>query len=107
MEQIINQRNNDINAIGEIMGNINEMAKDLAKETKEQGDKLIKLDDNIGVAEQNADDALEQLKSAANHQKKAGKCTKWLVCLIFTLLVAVGLIIYFVFIKKDDKKQQQ
>ena len=40
------------------MGNINDMAKDLAFETKEQGDKLLKLDKNMEDAEKNADDAL-------------------------------------------------
>ena len=67
MEQIIAQRNEDINSIAELMGNINEMAKDLAIETKNQGDKLLNIDGNMGVAEKNAEDALDQLKSAANH----------------------------------------
>jgi len=88
------------------MANINDMAKDLAKETKEQGDKLNKLDDNITVAEKNADDALDQLKSAAHHSKKATKCTKCLIIFIILLLIAVALIIYFVFIKKKDDTKQ-
>ena len=97
MSNIIEQRNQDINQIGDIMANINDMAKDLAIETKEQGDKLVNLDNNMGKAEKNADEALDQLKSASKHQKKAGKCTKILIALIIIILIAVGLVIYFEF----------
>ena len=41
---VIAQRKEDINNIADIMANINEMAKDLAIETKKQGEKLNKLD---------------------------------------------------------------
>ena len=44
------------------MGNINDMAKDLAIETREQGEKLEKLDDNMADADKNADEALKELK---------------------------------------------
>lgn len=104
MQNIITQRNQDINQIGDIMSNINDMAKDLATETKDQGDKLLKLDSNMGEAEKNADDALIELKSAANHSRKAGRCTKCLIWLILILVLGVGLIVYFVFIRGGDEK---
>ena len=81
------------------MGNINEMAKDLAIETRNQGEKLEKLDDNMAVADKNAEDALGELKQAASHQKKAGKCTRYLICFLFLIIIGVGAIIYFNFIK--------
>jgi t-SNARE complex subunit (syntaxin) len=93
------QRNQDINQIGEIMANLNDMARDLAIETRAQGEKLNKLHENIEVAEKNVDDAHEQLKQAAGHQRRAGKCTKCLVILILLLLISVALIIYFNYIK--------
>ena len=62
MKDVIDQRNEDINKIGDIMGNINEMAKDIAMETKIQGEKLEKLDDNMAAADENASEALDQLK---------------------------------------------
>ena len=49
------------------MGNINEMAKDLAVETREQGEKLERLDDNMADADKNAEEALDELKQAASH----------------------------------------
>lgn len=99
MQETLNQRNQDINQIGEIMANLNEMARDLAIETKAQGEKLLKLHENVEVAEQNVEEAHEQLKQAATHQRRAGKCTRCLVILIFLLLISVALIIYFNFIK--------
>lgn len=43
------------------MSNINQIANDIAIETKNQGDKLLKLDENMAVAEKNAEDALDEL----------------------------------------------
>ena len=82
------------------MANINEMARDLAIETKEQGNKLNRLDQNMAVADNNAEEALDQLKKGRKHQKSAGKCMKCLIAIIILALIAVGLIVYFNFIKK-------
>jgi hypothetical protein len=40
------------------MSDINSIAKDLAVETNQQGEKLLKLDENMAVAEDNAEAAL-------------------------------------------------
>ena len=58
MENIIAQRKEDINSIASIMNDINAMAKDIAKETTAQGEKLQKLDDNMAEADKNASEAL-------------------------------------------------
>ena len=42
---IIKQRNEDVNAIADIMQNINSIAKDLAIEVKDGGEKLDKLNE--------------------------------------------------------------
>ena len=57
-------------------------------------------DHSTGDFYKNAEEALDELKQAASHQKKAGRCTKWLICIMFCMLVGVGLIVYFNFIKK-------
>ena len=77
------------------MGDINDMAKDLAIETKNQGEKLQKLDENMAQADNNAGEALSELKSARKNQKGASKCQTCLIGLISVILLAVGLIIYF------------
>lgn len=59
MQNVIDQRKEDINTIAELMSNINSIAKDIAIETKAQGEKLEKLDENITTAEDNASKALK------------------------------------------------
>lgn len=44
------------------MNDINEIAKDLALETHNQGENLKRLDANVTVARDNAKDGLEQLE---------------------------------------------
>lgn len=46
------------------MSNINSIAQDIAIETKNQGEKLQKLDENMTVAEKNAEEALDELQQA-------------------------------------------
>ena len=61
MQNVIDQRKEDIDTIAALMSNINEIAKDIAIETQAQGEKLEKLDENITVADENATKALKQL----------------------------------------------
>ena len=48
-----------------------EMAKSLLTETRLQGSKLEKLDDNMAGTEKNVDKAVVKLVSARDNQKKA------------------------------------
>ena len=64
MENIISQRKADISNIANIMSDINSIAKDIAMETQEQGEKLARLDENMHVADKNASEALDELKEA-------------------------------------------
>ena len=43
------------------MSNINSIASDIAIETASQGEKLMKLDDNMTKADKNTEDALDEL----------------------------------------------
>lgn len=58
MTNVIGQRKEDINNIANIMSNINAIAKDLAIETTQQGEKLKRLDQNMAEADNNAEAAL-------------------------------------------------
>lgn len=64
MEAQIIERKQDIDTIANIMTNINSIAKDIAVETQNQGEKLQKLDENMLIAEKNAEDALDELQQA-------------------------------------------
>lgn len=61
VQNVIDQRKDDINTIATLMSNINMIAKDIAVETSAQGEKLEKLDENITVADENASNALKEL----------------------------------------------
>lgn len=53
-ESQIHQRKQDIDEIASIMQNINSLANDIAIETSQQKEKLVKLDDQMEVADDNA-----------------------------------------------------
>ena len=94
MAAVIGQRKDDINAIGDIMANINEMAGAIAKETTEQGEKLARLDENMAAADANVEDGVKELKQAAVHQKKAGRCMYFLVGVIFVCIVILAIFLF-------------
>ena len=87
MAAVIGQRKDDINAIGDIMANINEMASAIAKETTEQGEKLARIEKNMTAANQNVENGVKELKQSAVHQKKAGNCINFLVGVIFICII--------------------
>ena len=91
MENIINERKNDINAIAAIMGDINELAKDIAKETSIQGENLLKVDESMNEAKDNAEAGLQELQEAQVHSRRTGKCTYFLVGIIMLCLVVLGI----------------
>ena len=67
------------------------------------------MTDVINKADENADEGLQELKSAQNYQKKAGKCQCCLIWIILIALVTSGIIVYFKVIKpnqdsSDDNK---
>jgi len=57
------------------------------------------------VADKNAESALDELKSAAKHQKKGGMCMKLLVCVILLCLIIIGSIIIGTMGGGDDEKK--
>ena len=64
MDEAINSRKQEINQIEKIMTDINSIAKDLAVNTKDQGEKLGRLDEHITHAQVNTKEALNQLEEA-------------------------------------------
>ena len=87
------------------MANLNGLAKDLAIEVEDQGKKLVKLEENMEAADDNAAAAVKELKSAKKHQKTSSCCLRFLVIIIILALGISGVLIYFLWIKKDDKKK--
>mmetsp|Transcript_4173 Transcript_4173/g.7075 ORF Transcript_4173/g.7075 Transcript_4173/m.7075 type:complete len:96 (+) Transcript_4173:528-815(+) len=67
MSNIIQQRKQDIDLIGDIMNDINSIAKDVAVEVQGQGTKLVKLSDQIDEAKVNVVLGLDQLEQAQKY----------------------------------------
>lgn len=62
MENIIKQRDQDMNMIADIMKDINFIAKDVLNEVKEGKKKLEDLSEFVQQADQNGEKALSELK---------------------------------------------
>ena len=61
---VIDQRKEDINAIADVMQDINAIAKDLAIEVKQGGEKLDQLNDQMADTDNKVGDAKKELDSA-------------------------------------------
>jgi len=86
------------------MANLNGLAKDLAIEVEDQGKKLEKLESNMEAANKNTKDAVKELKDAKKNQSSSSCCMRFLVCVICLSVGIAGVLIYFLFIKKDKKE---
>lgn len=74
MEDIINERQNEINQIDKIMNDVKEIAQDYAVEVDEQGEKLAEIDTDMQNVAMNAHEATRQLKQADKRSRKNGRC---------------------------------
>lgn len=79
------------------MADLNELATAIAEETNEQGEKLEKLDENVGKAAEDVEKGVDELKSAHKKQKKAGACGRCLIGVICCSVIIVALILYLNF----------
>ena len=71
------------------MENINTIAKDIAIETFQQKEKLLKIDEEMKQADKNAEEALDELTQAKDNKKKTAKCNLFMVGIcVFSLVVA-------------------
>ena len=61
MNDVIQQRQGDLNNIEGLMNDIGEIAKDLNMETKAQGEQLARIDQNITETRDNAQAAHKEI----------------------------------------------
>ena len=54
MEEVIKQRQEELNDVEALMGDINSIAKDINKKVHEQRNDLVEIDHNAGIALENA-----------------------------------------------------
>lgn len=95
LNDVINQRQNDLNAVEGLMDDINSIAKTLHVNTAEQGQKLVKVVENTDVAHTNAVDGHKNIEKASEHQKSGNKWLCWILFIIggLALFVIIMLVI--------------
>lgn len=89
------ERDQRIRQIEADMLDCNQIFKDLASIVHEQGDVIDTIEGNIENAQQNTSQAVEQLRSAANYQRKYRQKTCCLLVLVVVVAAVVALVIYF------------
>lgn len=94
MDEIINERQKEINKIDRIMSDVREIAKDFALEVNTQEYKLVDMDNNMGKMVGNTEEATKQLKEANKRSKSNGWC---LLIIALLVLCAVGGLIGILF----------
>ena len=100
MSDMIQDRNETISMLATLMQDINTMTGDIKDQTQLQGEKLETIDDEIGGAADNVEQANEQLEEKMVRENKGNKCLTW--CVVIAILVVIVLI-FFTFIKKDKE----
>lgn len=83
VNEVIDQRQGEIDKIGNIMNDIGEIAKDFAVEVDVQGDKLADVGANMENVAGNTKEATKQLKEANRRSKGNGKCLIIIAAIIF------------------------
>jgi t-SNARE complex subunit (syntaxin) len=94
MEEVIHERQKEIDKIDRIMGDVRDIAKDFCQEVNMQGDKLVDVDSNMSKVADNTAVATKQLKEANKRSKSNGKC---LIVFAALVLCAVGALIGILF----------
>mmetsp|Transcript_9422 Transcript_9422/g.9124 ORF Transcript_9422/g.9124 Transcript_9422/m.9124 type:complete len:121 (+) Transcript_9422:396-758(+) len=74
INDVIDERQGQIDKIGNIMNNIHEIATDFNIEVEEQGEKLSQMDNNMENVASNTKEATKQLQEANRRSKGMGKC---------------------------------
>mmetsp|Transcript_28048 Transcript_28048/g.27061 ORF Transcript_28048/g.27061 Transcript_28048/m.27061 type:complete len:82 (+) Transcript_28048:553-798(+) len=70
------------------MEDLNQLAKDIHEETKFQGEKVHRIDEEMTTGLVNVEGAESELSESHNRQKNKGRCTYFMLMLI---LVSVGI----------------
>jgi len=94
MDEIIEERQKDIDQIGKIMGDVREIAKDFWLEVNMQGDKIVEIDRKNEATAANTIEASRQLQQANKRSRSNGWC---LLLIALVILVILGGLIAVLF----------
>ena len=93
MEDVIKQRQEELDNVEQFMTDINDIAKEINTKVHDQRTDLIEIDANAGTALDNAKEAETNIEEAQEHQKSGGKCMYWTIGIILIFLIVITVII--------------
>ena len=93
MEDVIKQRQEELDNVEQFMTDINDIAKEINTKVHDQRTDLIEIDANAGTALDNAKEAEQNIEEAQEHQKSGGRCMYWTIGII---LLALAIIIFII-----------
>ena len=94
--RVIDERQQVFNQAETLMNDINTIAGQINTNTKNQGQELVRADQNMTDVVENAEEAQKEIVQAQKYQKSTGK---WLCWLLLIILVALGVVLCVVLIK--------
>ena len=93
MEDVIKQRQEELNNVEQFMTDINDIAKEINTKVHEQRSDLIEIDQNAGTALENAKDAEQNIEEAQEHQKSGGRCMYWVAGVLSIAVIVIIVIV--------------
>ena len=99
MADLIQDRNETINMVAAVVRDINDLPADIKDQKRLQGTKMEQIDEELGGAAENVENANEQLQEKMTRERTGNKCLVW--CVVIAVIVVV-LLIFFGFVKKDE-----
>lgn len=92
-DDLITEREQDIDAITQDIIDLNEIFKTLNTVVQEQGYLLDHIEDNVNNVVINVENAEIELESAYTKQKDTGKWLWWILLILIVILIVIVLII--------------
>lgn len=89
-ESLIQEREDEIREIETGIHELNEIFRDLGTLVVEQGSMLNTIEDNVTLVATNTSNAAEELSTASEYQRKAGRRA---ACLMIVLVVVVAIVL--------------
>lgn len=93
MTSIIDERQHNLDNTEKMMRDIKDIAVTLQTNTAEQGKVLVRTDQNMDVAKDNAEEAHKEIVEAQKHQKSGGKWMCYILAVIFTVAAVIVIIV--------------
>mmetsp|Transcript_21639 Transcript_21639/g.28982 ORF Transcript_21639/g.28982 Transcript_21639/m.28982 type:complete len:121 (+) Transcript_21639:689-1051(+) len=99
MADMIESRNETFKQFESLMRDVRDITGDIESQTKIQGEKMEVIDEDLGGAADNVEQANEQLAEKMNRERTGNKLLIW--CVVIAVIICVCLI-FFGFVNKGE-----